>query len=241
MCALAARRGIAVIEDAAHAPGARLDGRALGTFGAVGCFSFFANKNMPVGEGGMVVARDDATADALRLLRSHGMTSLTWDHHRGHAHTYDVLRPGFNYRLDEVRAAVGIVQLRRLAEENARRGALYARYRDRLHDRDGLLIPFGERPAGEEASYHLAVALLPEDVDRAEFRESLRERGIQTSFHYPPIHRFTAYETIARSRVLPTTEIVSERLVTLPLFGTMTDEQFDAVVESVLSACARAG
>ena len=233
VCALAHEHGIAVIEDAAHAPGARLGDTPLGTFGRVGCFSFFANKNMPVGEGGMVVARDEETATALRLLRSHGMTSLTWDRHRGHAHTYDVLRPGFNYRLDELRAALGLVQLRRLPEENTRRGELLQRYRDAFAGDDEPTIPFAARPSDESPSYHLAPALLPAGTDRNAFREHLRARGIQTSFHYPPIHRFSAY---AAGIELPVTEEVANRLVTLPLFGTMTDTQFDAVVAGVRSA-----
>src|SRR5262245_36660725 len=126
---LAARHELAVVEDAAHAPGATWRGRACGTLGLAGCFSFFANKNLPVGEGGMVVTDDDEVAGRLRLLRSHGMTTVTWDRHRGHASSYDVVTAGFNYRLDEMRAAVGLVQLRRLTQENASRGCIAARYR----------------------------------------------------------------------------------------------------------------
>jgi dTDP-4-amino-4,6-dideoxygalactose transaminase len=111
---LAEQHGLVVIEDAAHAPGSTWEGRMCGTLGRVGCFSFFSNKNLPIGEGGMVVTDDDAIAESLRLLRSHGMTTLTWDRHRGHASSYDVVLQGFNYRLDELRAAMGVVQLRRL-------------------------------------------------------------------------------------------------------------------------------
>jgi len=129
---IAARRGLSVIEDAAHAPGATYRGRMCGTIGDVGCFSFFSNKNLPVGEGGMVVTNDDALAEKIRLLRSHGMTTLTWDRHRGHAHSYDVVAQGFNYRLDEIRAAIGLVQLRRLERQNADRARVVAFYRDAL-------------------------------------------------------------------------------------------------------------
>jgi dTDP-4-amino-4,6-dideoxygalactose transaminase len=229
--ALAERAGVAVLEDAAHAPGASLNGRACGTLGAVGCFSFFANKNLPLGEGGMIVTADDGLGERLRLLRSHGMTSLTWDRHRGHASSYDVVLPGFNYRLDEVRAAVGLVQLRRLPDENAARARIAARYREALDGADGLRMPFAE-PRGVPA-HHLAVVLLPERTDRQDVRTALEERGIQTSVHYPPIHTFSAYRE-GSLRPLPRTDAVAGRILTLPLYGRMTDEQFEAVVDSLL-------
>jgi dTDP-4-amino-4,6-dideoxygalactose transaminase len=229
----AADAGIAVVEDAAHAPGGRVDGRACGTFGDVGCFSFFSNKNMPLGEGGMVVVRDPRLAEKLRLLRSHGMTTLTWDRHRGHADSYDVLLPGLNYRLDEIRAALGLVQLRRLVAENTRRGAVLQAYRQALEGVGGLAFPFAERGPNELPAYHLAVMLLPTAVDRSVFRASLRERGVQTSVHYPPIHQFTAYRDAGRRRPLPQTEAVAGRIVTLPLFGSMTPAQTSQVIQAV--------
>jgi len=229
--ALAERAGVAVLEDAAHAPGASLNGRACGTLGAVGCFSFFANKNLPLGEGGMIVTADDGLAERLRLLRSHGMTSLTWDRHRGHASSYDVVLPGFNYRLDEVRAAVGLVQLRRLPDENAARARVASRYREALDGADGLRMPFAE--ARGVPAHHLAVVLLPEGTDRQAVRTALEERGIQTSVHYPPIHTFSAYREGSR-RPLPRTDSVAGRIMTLPLYGRMTDEQVEAVVDGLL-------
>jgi dTDP-4-amino-4,6-dideoxygalactose transaminase len=229
--ALAERPGVAVLEDAAHAPGASLNGRACGTLGAVGCFSFFANKNLPLGEGGMIVTADDRLAERLRLLRSHGMTSLTWDRHRGHASNYDVVLPGFNYRLDEVRAAVGLVQLRRLPDENAARARVAARYREALDGADGLRMPFAE--ARGVPAHHLAVVLLPQGTDRQAVRTALEERGIQTSVHYPPIHTFSAYREGSR-RPLPRTDSVAGRIMTLPLYGRMTDEQVEAVVDGLL-------
>jgi dTDP-4-amino-4,6-dideoxygalactose transaminase len=229
--ALAERAGVVVLEDAAHAPGASLNGRACGTLGAIGCFSFFANKNLPLGEGGMIVTADDGLAERLRLLRSHGMTSLTWDRHRGHASSYDVVLPGFNYRLDEVRAALGLVQLRRLPDENAARARVAARYREALDGADGLRMPFAE--ARGVPAHHLAVVLLPEGTDRQAVRTALEERGIQTSVHYPPIHTFSAYRDGSR-RPLPRTDSVAGRILTLPLYGRMTDEQVEAVVDGLL-------
>ena len=115
IAALARRRGLAIIEDCAHAPGAVYHSaqgpRSAGTLGDVGCFSFFANKNMTTGEGGMVVTNNDELAGKIKTARSHGMTTLTWDRHRGHSFSYDVVAKGYNYRLDEMRAALGLVQL----------------------------------------------------------------------------------------------------------------------------------
>jgi dTDP-4-amino-4,6-dideoxygalactose transaminase len=234
--AVAERHGLVVLEDAAHAPGATCGTRKCGTVGSIGCFSFFSNKNMPVGEGGMVVTDDDELAERLRLLRSHGMTTLTWDRHRGHAHSYDVVLFGFNYRLDEVRAAMGLVQLGRLEAENAGRARVAARYREALDGVDGISMPFGDPEAQRASSHHLAVVLLPEGFPRPEVREALNTRGIQTSVHYPPIHTFTAYEEHGARRPLPRTDAVAERVLTLPLFGHMTDEQVDTVTQALLEA-----
>jgi dTDP-4-amino-4,6-dideoxygalactose transaminase len=232
---IAERHGLTVVEDAAHAPGARWRGRMCGTIGRVGCFSFFSNKNLPVGEGGMLVTDDDELAERLRLLRSHGMTTLTWDRHRGHAASYDVVARGFNYRLDEVRAAVGLVQLRRLPEENAARAGIAARYREALHGEHGLTLPFGRTDDERTSSNHLAVVLLPDRADRDGVRTALAERGVQTSVHYPPIHTFSAYSS-PPGRALPRTDVVAERLLTLPLYGRLTDEQVESVIEGLLSA-----
>jgi dTDP-4-amino-4,6-dideoxygalactose transaminase len=232
---LAERRGLLVIEDAAHAPGATWSGRRLGSIGRVGCFSFFSNKNLPIGEGGMVVTDDAPVAERIRLLRSHGMTTLTWDRHRGHASLYDVVEPGLNYRLDEIRAAVGLVQLRRLDQRNAARRRIVSEYRDRLDGVRGLTMPFRDAdPAA--SSYHLAVILLPEGTERYGVQKALSDVGVQTSVHYPPIHRFSAYADAPSPRSLPETELVAERILTLPLFAHMRDEQIDAVSEALIAA-----
>lgn len=234
---LAEQRGLIVIEDAAHAPGATWRGQPCGSLGLAGCFSFFSNKNLPVGEGGMIVTDDDELAAQVRLLRSHGMTTLTWERHRGHAASYDVVAQGFNYRLDELRAAIGLHQLRRLPDENARRGAIWAHYRERLDGVEGITIPFAELEDGTTSAHHLAVALLPEGT-RDDVRAELAERRIQTSVHYPPIHLFSFYEQLGSRRPLPRTESVAARVVTLPLYAHMDDEQVELVIDGVLGAVA---
>lgn len=232
---LAERHGLVVIEDAAHAPGSRYDGRMCGTLGAIGCFSFFSNKNLPVGEGGMVVTDDDDIADRVRLLRSHGMTTLTWDRHRGHASTYDVLLQGFNYRLDEVRASMGLVQLRRLEQENAARRKIVRQYGDALDGVNGLSMPFRERLGEDDSAHHLAVALVSDPETRDTIRLELADRGVQTSLHYPPIHSFTAYRDPGGRR-LPRTEDAASRLITLPLFAHMRLDQVTTVIDAVIAA-----
>jgi dTDP-4-amino-4,6-dideoxygalactose transaminase len=223
-----------VIEDSAHAPGSRWKDRACGTIADIGCFSFFSNKNLPIGEGGMVVTDDDELAERLRLLRSHGMTTLTWDRHRGHASSYDVVVPGLNYRLDEIRAAMGLVQLRYLADENAARARLASRYLDSLDGVNGFAMAFAKRVGNEASAHHLAVALVPDAASRDQIRSRLAERRIQTSVHYPPIHRFSAYRDGEGTRALPRTEDAAARAVTLPLFASMTNDQLDLVVEAIL-------
>jgi dTDP-4-amino-4,6-dideoxygalactose transaminase len=185
---IAERRGVLVLEDAAHAPGGTWRGERCGALGLVACFSFFSNKNLPVGEGGMIVTDDGGVAERVKLLRSHGMTTLTWERHRGHAAGYDVVAQGFNYRLDEVRAAIGLVQLRRLPEETASRARIAGRYREALDGRNGIVMPFGRETEGTSSAHHLAVVLLPEGADRDAVRAALAEQRIQTSVHYPPIH-----------------------------------------------------
>jgi dTDP-4-amino-4,6-dideoxygalactose transaminase len=236
--AIAQRHGLAVVEDAAHAPGSKLDGRRAGTFGDVACFSFFSNKNLAVGEGGMVVTDRDDLAERIKAKRSHGMTTLTWDRHRGHAHSYDVVDLGYNYRIDELRSALGLVQLAKLDKNNQSREEIAKQYRQALVDVPGVLVPFQDHPG--VSSHHLFPIVLEESLSQREFMGQMREQGVQTSIHYPPIHGFTYYRERFGDSIgsLPLTETIGRREVTLPLYPTMTPESVDYVtqaVDSVLS------
>jgi dTDP-4-amino-4,6-dideoxygalactose transaminase len=164
------------------------------------------------------------------------MTTLTWDRHRGHASGYDVVLAGFNYRLDEVRATVGLVQLSRLLEENQARARIAARYREALDGVDGLTMPFRDDDGTRVSSHHLAVVVLPEAVDRDRVRAALDERRIQTSVHYPPIHSFTRYHSLGERRPLPRTDALATRILTLPLYGGLSDAQVDDVIDALLGA-----
>jgi dTDP-4-amino-4,6-dideoxygalactose transaminase len=227
---IAAKNHLVVIEDAAHAPGAFLNGKALGTFGDVGCFSFFSNKNLSTGEGGMLVTDREDIADKVRLQRSHGMTTLTYDRHKGHAHSYDVVDLGYNYRIDEIHSALGLAQLKKLSANNIRREQFTFQYRELLKGL-GVGLPF-EHSQGKPA-YHLFPMLLPAGLDREKFINHMREQGIQTSIHYPPIHTFSYYQTRFGSLSLPRTEDAARREVTLPLYPTMGEDKVAMVVDAV--------
>ena len=233
---LARKYELKVIEDAAHATGSWLQDRHLGPWGDIGCFSFFSNKNMTTGEGGMVVTNDDSLFDKLRLLRSHGMTTLTWDRHKGHAWSYDVVELGFNYRIDEIRAALGLVQLSKLERNNERRRRLTQIYQDALSEFPQIVVPFLHHAGITSA--HIMPILLPHDSNRVDFMEQMKSQGIQTSIHYPPVHKFTAYKELgdSNSTGLPITENVAGREVTLPLYPAMTNEDVALVVNAIVNA-----
>jgi len=229
---LAKRNNLAVLEDSAHALGSEVNGRTLGTWGSIGCFSFFSNKNMTTGEGGMLTTDDDALAERLRILRSHGMTSLSWDRHQGHASSYDVVDLGFNYRIDEMRSALGRAQLKKLPVGNERRKQLTTLYRELLAKfAPELYIPF--HAARGSSCYHIMPVLLPPGLDRSKFMEGLKTQGIQTSNHYLPVHKFQIYNKSRQSNAgLVLTEEAAAREVTLPLYATLRAEQVEWVARA---------
>jgi dTDP-4-amino-4,6-dideoxygalactose transaminase len=228
--------GLALIEDCAQAIGARVDdaGRQVGTVGELGAFSFFSKKQLCVGEGGMVTSADERLAGQVRLLRSHAMTSSTWDRHRGHDPAYDVVDVGFNFRLDEPRAALGLSRLARLEESIDARRALVRAYRERLRDVPGLELPFDDADV-ERASHFAFVVLVPERDARDRFRAALSEDGVQTTW-YPALHKFTEYQRYAPAGGLPVAAEVADRHCALPLSPTMSVEDVDLVVEAVHGA-----
>jgi dTDP-4-amino-4,6-dideoxygalactose transaminase len=228
----ARRRGLWVIEDAAHAPGAAWAGIRCGAWGDVGCFSFFGNKNMTCGEGGMVVTGRDDIAERLRVLRSHGMSSLTWDRFQGHQFSYDVTEAGFNYRMDDLRAAVLGGQLRSLEHRNLLRRERVRWYCERLGGDSRWIIPF-EKHGGKSAC-HLFVVVLDAGISREDVMAKMKRRRIQTSIHYPPVHLFSFFrKVLPDSADLKITEDIGRRLVTLPLYPEMTREDVDLVCSAL--------
>lgn len=229
------KHGLRLIEDCAHAPGAKIGAQSCGTWGDVGCFSFFSNKNLSIGEGGMATSCNQMLHDRMRSLRSHGMTTLTLDRHKGRAISYDVIEPGLNYRMDEIRAAIGQVQLEKLTNGNAKRRQITERYRCNLQG-SNISIPFAKMSENCESSYHILPILLPAGQDRNAVIESLRAKGIQASIHYPPFWSFVAYEGQFSQGVAPIAAEICERELTLPLYPTMTDKEVDMVSDALLEA-----
>ncbi len=231
--------GLILIEDCAEAIGARVDedGRQVGTVGELGAFSFFSKNQLCVGEGGMVSTSADELAERVRLLRSHALTSGTWDRHRGHDPVYDIVNVGFNFRIDEPRAALGLSRIERLDADIAARRAVVRAYREQLAGIPGLQIPFDERAV--ELSTHFAFPVLLEDREtRDRFRAELKASGVQTTW-YPALHTFTEYQRAAPPEGLPRALDVANRHCVLPLSSTMDEAAVEIVVDAVRSILAR--
>jgi dTDP-4-amino-4,6-dideoxygalactose transaminase len=224
------RHGIALLEDAAHSPSATTtDGRSLGTVGQSGCFSFFTNKVLSCGEGGALATDDDGVAESARSLRSHAMTSGTWDRHRGRSATYDVVGLGFNYRMDEPRAALLSSRLAGLEDDIVARRALVGRYREALRDLPGLTIPYTDEEVERSSCY-----VMPLVLDDPEIRDPLRafmleRHRVQTSVLYPAIHEFAAYRG-SEHGPLPRSELVARAEITIPLYPHLSEQEQDRVV-----------
>ena len=236
--ALCDEHGLILIEDCAQAIGAQVDdsGRQVGTVGELGAFSFFSKKQLCVGEGGMVTSADEELADRVRLFRSHAMTSSTWDRHRGHDPAYDVVDIGFNYRLDEPRAAFGLSRLERLAASIEARRALVRAYREQLAGIEGIELPFSDE-AVERGSHFAFPVLVADRATRDRFRDTLKADGIQTTW-YPALHKFTEYRQFAPADGLPQATAAADRHCALPLSSTMDESEVELVVTAVRSALA---
>jgi dTDP-4-amino-4,6-dideoxygalactose transaminase len=231
---IAANRGVALVEDAAHAVAVDHPLGMLGTIGDVGCFSFFATKNLACGEGGMVLAQRPAILDRIRLLRSHHSTTSTWGRHLAGHSEYDVTGVGYNYRPTEVSSAIGRVQLTKLADDHEHRTRVVQRYRSGLAG-TGLGLPFAGSPA--RSGHHLFVVVLPAGTDRRRFVERMRSAGVQTSVHYRPTHRLSHYRaSFPTHRPLPVSESLESRIVSLPLHARLTDAEVDRVIAATRMA-----
>ncbi|WP_319577738.1 DegT/DnrJ/EryC1/StrS family aminotransferase [uncultured Desulfobacter sp.] len=221
-----------LIEDAAHSPGAEYKHQKCGTLGDCGCFSFFSNKNLSTGEGGMITSGNPDLIRKIKLMRSHGMTSMTIDRHQGRSISYDIVVPGLNYRIDEIKSALGLVQLKKLNSANTRRRQLIRIYIEHLKGINAITIPWKTFPGDRITSGHIFPILLDAGVDRLGLIQALKSKGIQTSIHYPAMNEFEYYRKIL-NQPLATADQVSKRMVTLPLYPDLAPEQIETICNEI--------
>lgn len=228
---IAKKHNLKVIEDACHGPLSEYKGRKLGTIGDFGCFSFFSNKNISTGEGGMLITNNDEYAARAKLIRSHGMTTMSFQRASGHATSYDIVDLGYNFRFDDIRASIALEQLKKLPADYKRRAEVRARFVRNLKDCDKIAIPFKDNTE-YVSNYILPVILRESNKDyRDQIRTKLAEKGIQTSVHYPAIHLFSVFKEEGVS--LPITEYISDNEITLPMYARLKDEQVDFICEAL--------
>jgi len=228
---LAKKYNLKVIEDACHGPLSEYKGRKLGTIGDIGCFSFFSNKNISTGEGGMLITNNKEFADKARLLRSHGMTTMSYQRSKGHATSYDIIDVGYNFRMDDIRASIGIIQLKKLPNDLEKRIQVRHKYLEKLSNIKGVVIPFINN-VEFVSNYIMPIVIKDSTVKRRdEIRNKVHETGIQTSIHYPAVHRFSIYNK--HKADLPITEYVSDNEITLPMYGNLSDSDIEYIVNSL--------
>jgi dTDP-4-amino-4,6-dideoxygalactose transaminase len=239
--ALCERHGLILIEDAAHAVGTEYRGQRIGSQRNPAVFSFHAIKNLTTGEGGLITVSDDKLRDRLVSLRFHGVDQDAWKRYaREASRNYDLFEPGWKYNLTDLQAAVGLAQLRRIEEMNARRTKLAELY-DQLFDSIPEIIRPAKVPFPSRHSWHLYTILIdPEKTGftREEFREEMRTRNIGTGLHFLAVHELSFYRERYHpvSELLKNSEYVAARIVSLPLFPDMQEEDVVNVVEEVRDA-----
>jgi len=235
ICKLARKYGLFIIEDSAHSIGTKSGSKMAGTLGELGCFSFFSNKNLATGEGGMIVTDDQGLAQKVKLLRSHGMTSPTWERFKAVAFDYDIVDLGFNYRMTEIGAVLGLEQLKKLILNNQKRGILSQIYIRNLSGIKEISIPFQNYP--RDSSHHLFPILLNKKINTKSFMQKLKQNGIQTSIHYLPVHKFSYYRKNYSQKPgnLPISEEIGKREVSLPLHPRMNKRDVLYVCHQVKS------
>lgn len=231
---IAKKHNLKVVEDACHGPLSEYKGKKLGTIGDCSAFSFFSNKNISTGEGGMFVTNSEELAAKAKLLRSHGMTTMSYQRASGHATEYDIVELGYNFRLDDIRASIAIEQLKKLPGDLEKRIAVRKRYLENLSNVKGIVVPFADCKEFT-SNYIMPVVLTEGNKERRNaIREKIHEAGIQTSVHYPAIHKFSIYKDYGV--VLPQTEYVTEHEITLPMYAALTMEQVDFICDTVKKA-----
>jgi dTDP-4-amino-4,6-dideoxygalactose transaminase len=226
-----------VIEDCAHAVGTFHKSKHVGTLGSTGCFSFYPTKNITTAEGGMVITNSKQIAEKVRQLRSHGMTkSLKNRYSSEYPWIFDIIEPGYNYRLDEIRAALGITQLKRIKKINDLRKKASSYYHKNLQNIPGIILP--DMVNDKTHSYHLYTIRVTKlyKLSRNQLFKKLKDNGIRTTVYWMPVHKYTAYQQFAKkSNVTNTTKIYDE-ILALPLFPNISKIHQNNVIKVIKSS-----
>ena len=227
---------LVLIDDAAHAIPTEYKGQYIGTLGDLSAFSFYANKNITTGEGGMITTNDDALAEPLRTMRLHGIDKDAWARQSKRSiWRYDITTEGYKYNMTDIQAAMGLCQLMKLNKQHERRQNFAQIYQTELSKLSQISTPFIPDNSAEHAR-HLYIIQL-NTGDRDEFVEALREENIECSVHYIPLHLFDFYQKQYGYSVgdFPHAEEVFERVVSLPLHPGLTESDVHLVVDAIRS------
>ena len=232
---IARKNRISIIEDCAHAIGARVNGKHVGTFGQTGCFSFYPTKNFTTIEGGMVITNSKKVANFIRYARNHGITkTLASRFSSGKPWDYDVKNSGYNYRLDEIRAALGISQIKQIKKMNLLRKKASDYYNKKLGSVQGIIVP--DKSVGMEHVHHLYVIRVTKKygITRDMLFQKLLKVGIRTSVHYKPLHRFTIFKKMSKAGdKLSNSKDAYSQILSLPIYPSISKKQQDLVIKNI--------
>jgi dTDP-4-amino-4,6-dideoxygalactose transaminase len=235
--AIAAKHGLRVLEDGAHAMGSEFKGKKIGSFGDTVMFSFHPNKNMTTGEGGAIITHDEKIAQSVSTMRFHGIDREAWNRFaKSGSHHYDIIAPGYKYNMLDLQGALGMHQLPQLDGFNDKRAQWVAAYKNELKDLHELR--FAAVPSYEHKhAWHLLTVQLTDDagMTRDEFMQALKDRNIGTGFHYQPIHTFKYYREQYgyQEGDFPIAENISKRILSLPLFPQLHESEFEYIINSI--------
>ena len=233
---VARNNNLKIIEDCAHAIGTFYNSKHVGTLGDTGCFSFYPTKNITTAEGGMVTTNSKKIAEKIRQLRSHGMSrSLKSRYSSGYPWIFDITEPGYNYRLDEIRAALGISQLKRIKKINQLRKNAAFYYNSKLQNIPGIILP--DMVNDKTHSYHLYTIRVTKlfKLSRNQLFKKLKQAGIRTTVYWMPIHKYTAFRKFANLSDVKNTSKIYNEILALPLFPSITKKHQDSVIKIIKS------
>jgi len=232
---IARKNDLVVIEDCAHAIGARQGEKHVGNFGSTGCFSFYPTKNITTIEGGMIITNSKKTAEYVMKARNHGLTkTLTQRYASGKPWDYDVIESGYNYRLDEIRSALGLSQLKRIKKLNTLRKKIFEYYNNRLKNVKGLVTPHSS--GKNDHAYHLYIMRVEKNhnISRDKLFTQLLKYGIKTTVHYKPLHEFTVFKKFKNNNDMKNSNHLYKEIISLPFYPNISKKHQDFVIDCII-------